>query len=189
MVAPTCPPLVVRRCHSCPSDRFRASGKFRVNAHHKSLDVWLLVLCAGCGQTAKLTVFERVNVRSLRPDLLDRLHTNDPGLTAELLQHPAVLHRNGVALDWTGAWRLDVTGPGLDPGPGPSPGPGPADDDALEVSVRFAAHIPLRPVRLIADGLGVSRAEVKRLIDEGKIVSAHRLSGKAGGDFTFLLKG
>ncbi|MFF6959910.1 DUF1062 domain-containing protein [Streptomyces sp. NPDC008317] len=176
VVAPTCPPLVVRRCHSCPSDRFRASGRFRVNAHHKSLDVWLLVLCAGCGETAKLTVFERVNVRSLRPDLLDRLHTNDPGLTAELLRHPAVRHRNGVALDWTDAWRLDITGPAH------------ADDEALEVSVRFAAHIPLRPVRLIADGLGVSRAEVKRLIDEGKIVSAHRLSGKAGGDFTFLLK-
>lgn len=35
---------------------------------------------------AKLTVLERMNVRSVRPELLDRLHDNDPGLTAELLQ-------------------------------------------------------------------------------------------------------
>lgn len=57
-----------------------------------------------------------------------------------------------------------------------------------DVSVRFAARIPVRPVRLIAEGFGLSRAEVERLIVEGKLVSAVRLSGKLSGDFTFMLK-
>jgi hypothetical protein len=55
-------------------------------------------------------------------------------------------------------------------------------------SVRFAARIPVRPVRLIAEGCGLSRAEVDRLITEGKLVSAVRLNGKLSGDFTFTLK-
>ncbi|GAB3724189.1 DUF1062 domain-containing protein [Amycolatopsis oliviviridis] len=174
VVVPTCLPSVLRRCHACASERFRANGKFRVNANHKLLDVWLLVRCTGCGDTAKLTILERVNVRSVQPELLDRLHENDLGLAAELLADPTVLRRNRVSLDWDGAWRLDTGGPVF--------------GDPLEVAVRFAARIPVRPVRLIAEGCGLSRGEVERLLEEGKVVSAVRLSGKVSGDFTFTLK-
>ncbi|MFJ5720977.1 DUF1062 domain-containing protein [Streptomyces sp. NPDC093149] len=176
VVVPTCLPLVLRRCHACASERFRTSGKFRVNANHKLIDVWLLALCTACGETAKLTVLERMNVRSVRPELLDRLHDNDPDLAAELLQDPVVRRRNRIALDWDNAWRLDTGGSDH------------LDREVIDVSVRFAARIPVRPVRLIAEGCGLSRAEVERLITEGKLVSAVRLSGKLSGDFTFTLK-
>ncbi|WP_435284748.1 DUF1062 domain-containing protein [Streptomyces koelreuteriae] len=176
VVMPTCLPLVLRRCHTCASERFRANGKFRVNAHHKLIDAWLLVLCTGCGETAKLTVLERMHVRSVRPELLDRLHDNDPGLAAELLRDPVLRRRNRIALDWGDAWRLDTGGSEH------------LGREVIDVSVRFAARIPVRPVRLIAEGCGLSRAEVERLIAEGKVVSAVRLSGKLSGDFTFTLK-
>ncbi|MFJ4318211.1 DUF1062 domain-containing protein [Streptomyces lavendulae] len=176
VVMPTCLPAVLRRCPACAGDRFRANGKFRVNANHKLLDAWLLVLCASCGDTAKLTVLERTHVRSIRPELLDRMHDNDPGLAAELLQDPALRRRNRIALDWDGAWRLDTGGSGH------------LDREVIDVSVRFAARIPVRPVRLIAEGCGLSRAEAERLITEGRLVSAVRLSGKLSGDFTFTLK-
>lgn len=173
---PTCLPTVLRRCPACASDRFRANGKFRVNAHHKLLDAWLLVLCTACGDTAKLTVLERTNVRSLRPGLLDRMHDNDPSLAAELLQDPVLRRRNRVALDWDGAWRLDTGGSDH------------RDHEVLDVSVRFAARIPVRPVRLVAEGCGLSRAEAERLVVEGKLVSAVRLGGRHSSDFTFTLK-
>ncbi|MFD7712051.1 DUF1062 domain-containing protein [Streptomyces sp. NPDC059786] len=173
---PTCLPHVLRRCHTCAAERFRANGKFRVNANHKLIDAWLLVLCTTCGETAKLTVLERMNVRSVRPELLDRLHANDPALAAELLQDPVVRRRNRVALDWAGAWRLDTGGSDH------------LDREVTDVSVRFAARIPVRPVRLIAEGCGLPRAEVERLASEGSLVSAVRLSGKLSSDFTFTLK-
>ncbi|UFQ19527.1 MULTISPECIES: DUF1062 domain-containing protein [Streptomyces] len=173
---PTCLPLVVRRCHTCASDRFRPNGKFRVNANHKLIDAWLLVLCTACGATAKLTVLERMNVRSVRPELLDRMHDNDPALAGELLQDPVVRRRNRTALDWSDAWRLDTGGPVL------------RDREVIDTAVRFVARIPVRPVRLIAEGCGLSRAEVERLVEDGKLVSAVRLSGKVTGDFTFMLK-
>ena len=175
VVGPTCLPTIVRRCHACPSERFRAHGKFRVNANHKLLDAWLLALCTTCGDTTKLTVFERTHVRSVRPELLDRLHHNDPGLAAELLQDSVVRRRNRVRLDWDGAWRLDTGGWVL------------SGDAAIEVSVRFAARIPLQPVRLMAEGLGMPRAQVERLLSDGRLTSAVRLQGKRSGDFTFTL--
>ncbi|MFD4553501.1 DUF1062 domain-containing protein [Streptomyces sp. NPDC058469] len=176
MVEPVCLPLIRRRCHVCASDRFRTSGKFRVNANHKLIDVWLLALCTACGDTAKLTVLERMNVRSVRPELLDRLHDNDPGLAAELLQDPIVRRRNRIALDWDNAWRLDTGGSDH------------LGREVVDVSVRFAARIPVRPVRLIAEGCGLSRAEVEKLVTEGNLVSAVRLSSKLSGDFAFTLK-
>ncbi|WP_328364986.1 DUF1062 domain-containing protein [Micromonospora zamorensis] len=175
-VVPTCLPLINRRCRSCASERLRPSGKFRVNANHKLIDVWLLALCTACGETAKLTVLERMTVRTIPPELLDRLHGNDPGLTADLLQDPDVQRANRIALDWTGAWRLDTGG---------SDHP---DGETIDVSVRFAARIPVRPVRLIAEGCGLTRGEVERLIVQGKLVSAVRLNAKLSGDFTFTLK-
>ncbi|MEU9876104.1 DUF1062 domain-containing protein [Streptomyces phaeochromogenes] len=179
VVMPTCLPLVLRRCHACACERFRVNGKFRVNANHKLIDAWLLALCTVCGDTTKLTVLERMNVRSVRPELLDRLHDNDPGLAAELLQDPVVRRRNRIALDWDNAWRLDTGGLAhLDC----------EVSDVIDVSVRFAVRIPVRPVRLIAEGCDLSRAEVGRLITEGKLVSAVRLSRKPSGDFTFTLK-
>ncbi|MGW0420644.1 DUF1062 domain-containing protein [Streptomyces sp. NPDC003015] len=176
VVMPTCLPLVLRRCHSCASQRFRANGKFRVNANHKLIDAWLLVLCTVCGDTAKLTVLERSHVRSVRPELLDRLHANDPVLAAELLQDPVLRRRNRIALDWDGTWRLDTGGTGH------------LNHEVIDVSVRFAARIPVRPVRLIAEGCGLSRAEAERLITEGKLVSGVRLNARLSSAFTFTLK-
>ncbi|GHH64036.1 hypothetical protein GCM10018781_14390 [Kitasatospora indigofera] len=176
VVMPTCLPLVIRRCHACPSGRFQAGGKFRVNANHKVVDAWLLALCTGCGDTTKITVLERVNVRSVPPALLGRLHGNDPGLAAELLQDPVLRRRNRIALDWDDAWRLDTGGSDH------------LGREVIDVSVRFAARIPVRPLRLIAEGCGLSRAEAARLVAQGKLVSAVRLGGKLSGDFGFTLK-
>lgn len=176
VVAPTRMPLVIRRCHECSCERFVADGKFRVNASHKVLDVWLLVLCVECGVTAKLEVLERVTVRSIRPELLDRLHGNDVELAAELLQDQSVQRRNRVALDWGDAWRLDTGGPVE------------LDEDAIDVAVRNAAQIPVRPIQLIAEGFGLTRGEVGRLVAAGSLVSAFRLTGKTAGSFTFTLK-
>ncbi|MFI6345585.1 DUF1062 domain-containing protein [Streptomyces sp. NPDC050560] len=176
VVMPTRLPLIHRRCHTCGSERFRTAGKFRVNAHHKLIDVWLLALCTECGETAKLAVLERANVRSIPPALLGRLHDNDPALAAELLQDPEIRRRQRIALDWDGAWRLDTGGPDR------------LDEEVTDVSVHFAARIPVRPARLIAEGCRLPRAEVERLITKGELVSAVRLTGRLSNDFTFTLK-
>ncbi|WP_240653767.1 DUF1062 domain-containing protein [Streptomyces sp. AcE210] len=94
VVVPTCLPIAPRPCHSCAFGRLRATGKLVVNANHKLLDAWLLAPCTKCGNTTKLTVLERINVRSVRPELLNLVYGNDSGLAAELLQEPVVRSRD-----------------------------------------------------------------------------------------------
>ena len=60
--------------------------------------------------------------------------------------------RNRFTLDWTRAWRLDAP---------------PAWRGQAQVQVAFADPVPARPDRLIAEGLGISRNEVLRLVKCG----------------------
>ncbi|WP_308310700.1 DUF1062 domain-containing protein [Streptomyces sp. GbtcB6] len=104
---PTCLSLVLRRCHRCASGCFRANGEFRVNPNHKPLDAWLLALCTGRGGTTKAAVLERMNVRSVRPEVLNLLYGSAPGPAAGLLQWPVVRRRDVGGSRRTGrpAWQ------------------------------------------------------------------------------------
>ncbi|MFL6112408.1 MAG: DUF1062 domain-containing protein [Catenulispora sp.] len=176
LVRPSALPTIRRRCRSCPSTDFETQGRFRVNANHKLLDVWLLALCSRCGETVKLTVLDRVNVRSIDSVTLSGFHDNSPALAAKLLAQPHVAHRNGVTLDWSEAWTVEM-----------SPVEVPKAD-ILDVSVRFAQPIPLRATVLIATGLELSRGEVTRLIAAGRISSAEKLTGRCARDFSFVVR-
>ncbi|MEV4637870.1 DUF1062 domain-containing protein [Actinoplanes sp. NPDC049548] len=176
LVRPTGLPLIRRRCLRCKSAQYRAHGKFRINANHKLLDVWLLALCVGCGETIKLTVLERANVRTVDPTTLDRFHGNDPALAASLLADPGLLRRNGVTLDWDGAWTVQKTTVDV------------SEAEVVDTSVRFIQRIPIRLMKLLSVGLDVSRSEVERLVADGALSSTHRLSGKSSSDFSFTLR-
>ncbi|MGW2398143.1 DUF1062 domain-containing protein [Kitasatospora sp. NPDC001664] len=172
-------PTVVRPCPDCPSTRHRASGKIRVNASGKLLDVWLLLSCAGCDRTSKVPVHERAHVSSLDPARLVAYENNDPGVVRELTMSASLATKNGYRLDWAGTWELDTRMPlyALD------------DPRAFEVEVRFDLPAPIRAERLLCLGLGLSRGEVRRLVEEGRIHLPLPLDAKAHREFTFTLHG
>jgi hypothetical protein len=174
LVRPTDFPTIQRRCRACPSRQYRTQGRFRVNANHKLLDVWLLARCVKCGETVKLTVLERVPVRAIEPTMLDGFHDNAPALAAKLLADPRLARRNDIVLDWTDAWTLEMNPVEL------------PKADILEVSVQFAQPIPIRPTALIATGFALSRAEVTKRIAAGRISSEHKLTGRCSQNFSFV---
>ncbi|MEV6861734.1 DUF1062 domain-containing protein [Streptosporangium subroseum] len=147
-------PLLSLRCLECRAVvATTAEGRFRINANGKLLDVWLLVRCVSCDQTSKVTVHERIPVRSLDPLQLHAFETNDPALLAQTLLDPLIARRNRFTLEWNGAWRLVTP-------------PGPPADAAwpIQVKVEFLDPVPVRPGQLIAQGLGISRSETERRI-------------------------
>jgi hypothetical protein len=58
----------------------------------------------------------------------------------------------------------------------------------IDTSVRFVQRIPIRLTNLLSAGLDVSRSEVRRLVADGNLSSANRLTGKSCGDFSFTLR-
>jgi hypothetical protein len=176
LVRPTDFPTIRRRCRTCPSTEYRTRGRFRVNANHKLLDVWLLALCVRCDETVKLTVLERVPVRAIGPTMLGGFHDNSPALAVKLLAEPQLAHRNDVVLDWTDAWTLETS-------PAELP-----KADILDASVQFARRIPIGLTTLIATGLGLSRAEVRKRVAAGRISSERKLTGRCAQDFSFVFR-
>ncbi|MEJ3744312.1 DUF1062 domain-containing protein [Actinomycetes bacterium KLBMP 9797] len=165
-------PLLSLRCVDCRSESATTGeGRFRVNANGNLLDVWLLVRCVSCDRTSKLTVHERAPVRSLDPAALDGYQANDPELVAATLLDPLLARRNRVTLDWRDAWRLDT------------PSAWRAEAWPVKVAVVFEDPVPVRPERLIAQGLGLSRTEVRRRI---KCDIPLRRPRSAGFTFTVL---
>jgi hypothetical protein len=68
------------------------------------------------------------------------------------LLDPMLAQRNHFSLDWKEAWRLDTPSAWL------------AEAWPVQVEVVFKDPVPVRPERLIAQGLGPSRNEVRRRI-------------------------
>ncbi|MCB9674038.1 MAG: DUF1062 domain-containing protein [Alphaproteobacteria bacterium] len=126
-----------RRCPRCDLVRAHTfSGRARLNANGRHLDAWLLYTCAHCSRTAKVPVLERAPVRSVDRALLLGLESNDPAVLGPLCAR------------LVGGDAFSVRGDDL-----PSGG---------VVVLHVAAGLSVRLDRVLARGLGCSRAEVSR---------------------------
>ncbi|PRY45104.1 DUF1062 domain-containing protein [Umezawaea tangerina] len=172
-------PTIVKTCVSCRTSRHHPTGKFRVNASGKLLDVWMLIGCERCGRTSKIPVHERVHVQSLRHERLLRFEANDPVLVRELAVDAALAGRTGYRLDWGGTWELETDLPFHDLG----------EPVSLQVLVRFELPAPVRVDKLLTAGFGLGRPAVRALVDAGRIRLPVAVDAKAREDFTFLVLG
>jgi hypothetical protein len=173
-------PAVVRACVSCRSTRHHPTGRFRVNASGKLLDVWLLIRCDLCGRTSKVPVHERVHVQALDHGRLVAFEDNDPAVVRQVALDTALAGRVGHRLDWSGTWELETDMPfGLDH---PDPAP-------LAVLVRFELPAPVRVGKLLTAGLGLSRPAVRGMVGSGRIRLSVAVDAKVREDFAFVVTG
>ena len=169
-------PAIVKACLSCRSARHRPTGKFRVNANGKLLDVWMLICCEQCGRTSKIPVHERIQVRVLDRERRLRFENNDPAMVRELAVDATLA---GYQLDWSGTWELVTAMP-----PGELER---ADPAPLKVTVRFERPAPIRVERLLTAGFGLSRPVVRGMVYSGRIRLPMAIDAKARGDFTLVV--
>jgi hypothetical protein len=172
-------PAIVKACVSCRSTRHDPTGKFRVNANGKLLDIWMLICCQRCGRTSKIPVHERIHVQALEHERLVMFENNDPAMVRHLAMNAALAGKAAYRLDWTGTWELDT---GLafyelereDPTP-------------LEVVIRFELPAPIRVEKLLTTGFHLSRSAVRAMVDSGRIRLPLAIDVKARDDFTLFV--
>ncbi|MBX2803262.1 MAG: DUF1062 domain-containing protein [Myxococcales bacterium] len=149
---PTQLPTLTRRCPRCDAPRtFACTGRVRVNANGKRLDAWLLLACVGCERSLRLTVHERVEVRSLPPGHLDALHRNDAATVARLAQQ--------------------LVGEEASSSPAAVAIRGAVPEPPFVAVIRCESGAQLRLDRVLAQALGLSRAEVRRRWRQGWIAA------------------
>jgi hypothetical protein len=172
-------PAIVKACVSCRSTRHHPTGKFRVNANGKLLDVWLLICCELCGRTSKIPIHERIYVQALESERLLMFENNDPAMVRDLAMDRALAGKAAYQFDWSGTWELETDMPSCelereDPAP-------------LKVMIRFELPVPIRVEKLLATGFGLSRSAVRGMVDSGRIRLPLAIDAKAREDFTVFV--
>lgn len=172
-------PAIVKACVSCRSTRHHPTGKIRVNASGKLLDVWLLIGCELCDRTSKIPVHERIHVQALKHERLLMFENNDPAMVRHLVMDAALAGRAAYQLDWSGTWELATDMPFYEL----------EREDAapLEVLVRFELPAPIRVAKLLTAGFGLSRSAVRGMVDSGRIRLPMAVDAKVREDFTFFV--
>jgi hypothetical protein len=144
-----------RYCPGCAARRpFASSGRFRLNAQRRRIDVWLVYRCARCDRTWNRPVHQRATPSEIGAVRLVRLQANDPELAEEMVRAS-----DGATNE--ASFRID--GPRLDL----------ASDAEVEARLALAAPCRIRLDAALALALGVNRSDVARLARSGRIASHH----------------
>ncbi|QND57344.1 DUF1062 domain-containing protein [Mesorhizobium huakuii] len=160
-IAPQIAPQPLINCNRCGGVKaYRCSGKFRVNANGKRIDVWLIYRCVDCDNSWNFGIFERCNRRDIEPALLQALESNDPGL-ARRHAFDIVALRSHVGRveefpDVAVHKRLL----------------GGARESAAALELQLGLEMPtsLRLDRLLANELGISRSRLQALEERRLLV-------------------
>lgn len=155
-------PVAVRNCPRCGNSAvYECSGNFRVNANHNAIDVWLIYQCNKCNNTWNLEILSRTNVKSIDKELYHKFLSNDKDLAKYYAFDSATLGRNKANINYEDI-GYNVTGDALQYSEITS---------ACEVDIYCAFPFDLRLDRLMVKQLGLSREQIKKLIDAEKIIS------------------
>lgn len=168
-IAPEIAPQPLINCNRCGTVKaYRCSGKFRVNANGKRIDVWLIYRCVDCDNSWNFGIFERCNRRDIEPALLQALESNDPEL-ARRHAFDIVALRNQVgrveAFPDSAVGKVVVEG---------------TKESASVLELQLGLDMPtsLRLDRLLANELGVSRSRLQAL-EERRLLVVGPDGGKA----------
>jgi hypothetical protein len=159
-VTPRFAPQPWRPCSRCGEARpFRCSGKFRLNANGKRLDVWLIHKCASCDQTWNRTVIERRAARDFEPTVLAALEANDPELVRRFAFDVVALRRAAHRVEEFP--EVEVRKEML--------GEVPTNAGLLQITLVVPIAVPLRLDRLLAAELGLPRSHIAALLKTGRL--------------------
>jgi hypothetical protein len=170
-IVPLQTPQVYHNCAKCGGKQiFYCSEKFRMNANHKKIDVWLIYKCRECDYTWNCTILSRVNVRSIPADLYAKFKDNDADEAWRYAFKFDMLKKNGVETHPEVEYRVD--GGEIDFRD--------ASKEVIRLRVATKFGLPVRVDTLLHKKLGISRTQVEALFGREAITASPAVSGPKG---------
>jgi hypothetical protein len=157
-IAPQSPPLPIRHCARCGTDRpFQPSGKVRLNANGRKLDAWLIYRCKACDTTWNLPLLDRVRVAQVTAAELQAMQSSAPDWVRARLFDASLLRRHADRIAPAAELAIDrqVDGPFA----------------WATAELRITGASGDRLDRLLAQGLGLSRSELQALVQAGAVTT------------------
>lgn len=159
------PPPIIRYCKKCGKKANHVcSGSFRVNAQRKYLDIWLIYKCSDCDSTWNMTIYSRINPKSIAPEVLEGFHDNNEELVTGYAMDMEVISKNGVGV---GLPKYKVLKPAID-----------FNNSPIELHIN--SHYPsrLKLSTLLREELNLSQKAFEQMITNGSIRSTSGLDLK-----------
>ena len=147
-------------CGGCGTLRpFQSSGKVRLNANGRKLDAWLIYKCIDCGRSWNRPLFERRTLKEIDPAVLEAAHFSTPEWVRAREFDIDGLHRHARRIDEFGEAEIDKQDIGEA-----------VMSDRMIIELDVALPTSLRLDRLLAGELGLSRAKLQSLHEQGQLV-------------------
>jgi hypothetical protein len=152
-------PRAWRRCARCDGTvAFDCAGRFRVNAHRKRLDVWLIYRCSACGSTWNRPVHERRTKAEIGAAALQRMMANNVAEVAVQAGDAAALARHCDRVEAPAATLRKAI-----------EGDAPSRPAAVHAHLSVPAGAAMRLDRVLAAGLSLPRASIAALMRSGAL--------------------
>ncbi len=153
---------IVRVCPKCDRKTyFQNTKKFRINANGNKVDIWLIYQCEECKHTLNLSIYERQKVSSIPKKEYQLFLDNDEQLAEMYGKSVPLFHKNKVTIDFEKVnydfVKLHETTEHSDFG------------EQIVIAIKNPYQLKLRPEKQIAEILGMSRSQVKNLLEKGKM--------------------
>jgi len=154
--------LVIRNCPKCGRKTyFKNTGKFRVNANGNKLDVWLIYQCEECKHTFNLSIYERQKVSSIPKEEYMGFLSNNEQLAETYGKNMQLFRKNKADIDFGrinyDLVKLNETIKTSDSG------------EQILLTINNPHQLNIRPEKQIAEALGLSRSQVKSLLEKGEM--------------------
>ncbi|MDE7415958.1 MAG: DUF1062 domain-containing protein [Lachnospiraceae bacterium] len=149
---------ILRNCSGCgQKSSFKNTGKFRINANGNKLDVWLVYQCEKCRHTFNLTIYERRKNTSIPTAAYRRFLGNDEQLAEEYGRNLQLFQKNKAEVDTKNVnYELVKLQETIDETA--------CDNQTTLITIHNPYSLKIRPEKLIAQILGLSSSQAKKLI-------------------------
>lgn len=167
LIVPDQLPTVIRRCPKCKGKtEFQNSGKFRVNANGKLLDVWLIYRCSHCDTSWNMTIIERANPENIDKEEYKGFLSNSPQLAASYGSNRELFIKNKAEIVEAKSGYHILKTLTITPG---------NKEYSLEIQIKNPSALKLRADVLLAGELKVSRSQIKKWFDGGLVTSGQEV--------------
>lgn len=154
--------LVIRNCPKCGRKTyFKNTKKFRVNANGNRQDVWLIYQCEECKHTLNISIYERKKVSSIPNEEYQCFLNND--------EHFAEIHGKNVKIFRNNKATIEYEKVNYDFVKLRETMEYGDFEEQIVITVNNPYQLKIRPEKQIAEILGLSRSQVKNLLDKGKM--------------------
>ena len=153
---------IIRNCPKCGrKTHYRNTKKFRINANGNRLDIWLIYQCVECKHTLNLAICERKKVSSITKEEYQCFLDNDEQLAETYGKNMQLFQSNKAVIDFDrlriSLVKLHETTENIGFG------------EQLIITVKNPYQMKIRSEKQIAMVLGLSRNQVKSLLDKKEI--------------------